>query len=105
MTDSNVTARDAWLAVSRSRVDAVTFRRVMTGDGRACFMGRRPATAAATSARGHLWRNDHVGMFYKAFPFNEDKAGDTSGVTIWFFSASAFNQDIGAWDTSGVTTI
>ena len=41
--------------------------------------------------------------------FNEDiSAWDTSGVTrmdYMYYGASAFNEDIGAWDTSGVTSM
>ena len=48
-------------------------------------------------------------MFREARGFNQDlSAWDTSGVrtmSYMFYQASAFNQDIGAWDTSGVTTM
>ena len=48
-------------------------------------------------------------LFVGASAFNEDiGAWDTSGVKHMggmFHDASAFDQDIGAWDTSGVTTM
>ena len=47
-------------------------------------------------------------LFYGT-SFNENiGAWDTSGVTTMYYmfrSASSFNQDIGAWDTSGVTSM
>ena len=71
--------------------------------------------ARAEAILGHIstWDTSRVTDMRVLFsetsaPFNEDiGAWDTSGVKTMnemFVGASAFDQDIGGWDTSGVTT-
>ena len=79
---------------------------VWTSMGRA-FFGARNLVVLATDNPDLSNVTDVSYMFYSASAFNEDIGDwDVSNVTDmeWmFYSASAFNQDIGDWDVSNVT--
>ena len=68
---------------------------------------RKPALCSIASAS--LCRRDMAEMFDGAQAFNQPiGAWNTSAVTdmnYMFYGASAFNQPIGAWDTSAVTNM
>ena len=73
------------------------------------FYGCNNLTAVPTTLEGCEAVENMSGMFYNATAFNQNIGGwDTSKVTNMvqmFQSATAFNQNIGGWNTSNVTSM